>query len=42
MKKAWITRVTGLDGSYLTEPLLAKGDEVHDIQHRASLINGGA
>jgi GDPmannose 4,6-dehydratase len=42
MKKAWITGVTGQDGSYLAEPLLAKGDEVHGIQHRASLINGDA
>ncbi|MDD4179400.1 MAG: GDP-mannose 4,6-dehydratase [Candidatus Margulisbacteria bacterium] len=43
MKKALITGITGQDGSYLTELLLAKGYEVHgivrrvafeDIQHR--------
>jgi GDPmannose 4,6-dehydratase len=42
MKKALITGVTGQDGSYLTELLLAKGDEVHGIRRRASLINGDA
>jgi GDPmannose 4,6-dehydratase len=37
MKKALITGVTGQDGSYLTELLLAKGYEVHAIVRRAAL-----
>ncbi len=39
MKKALITGVTGQDGSYLAELLLAKGYEVHGIKRRTSLIN---
>jgi GDPmannose 4,6-dehydratase len=39
MKKALITGITGQDGSYLAELLLAKGYEVHGIIRRASLIN---
>jgi GDPmannose 4,6-dehydratase len=40
-KKALITGVTGQDGSYLAELLLAKGYEVHGIKRRASLFNTG-
>jgi GDPmannose 4,6-dehydratase len=39
MKKALITGVTGQDGAYLSELLLAKGYEVHGIKRRSSLIN---
>jgi len=39
MKRALITGVTGQDGSYLTELLLAKGYEVHGIKRRTSLFN---
>ncbi len=39
MKKALITGITGQDGSYLTELLLAKGYEVHGIIRRASTFN---
>src|SRR5260370_34753164 len=38
-KRALITGVTGQDGSYLTEFLLAKGYEVHGLLRRASLFN---
>jgi len=38
-KKALITGITGQDGAYLAEFLLAKGYEVHGIKRRASLIN---
>jgi GDPmannose 4,6-dehydratase len=38
-KRALITGVTGQDGSYLTELLLAKGYEVHGLIRRASLFN---
>lgn len=38
-KKALITGVTGQDGSYLAEFLLAKGYEVHGIIRRASTFN---
>jgi len=38
-KRALITGVTGQDGSYLAELLLAKGYEVHGIKRRASLLN---
>ena len=42
-KKALITGITGQDGSYLTELLLAKGYEVHGIVRRtAALIADGA
>ena len=39
MKRAIITGVTGQDGAYLADFLLAKGYEVHGIKRRASLIN---
>jgi GDPmannose 4,6-dehydratase len=39
MKKALITGITGQDGSYLAESLLAKGYEVHGIIRRASTFN---
>ncbi|EKN3947610.1 GDP-mannose 4,6-dehydratase [Yersinia enterocolitica] len=39
MKKALITGVTGQDGSYLAEFLLAKGYQVHGIQRRSSSFN---
>ncbi|WP_200807869.1 GDP-mannose 4,6-dehydratase [Demequina sp. NBRC 110056] len=38
-KKAFITGVTGQDGSYLAELLLAKGYEVHGLIRRASTFN---
>lgn len=41
MKKAFITGITGQDGSYLTEFLLAKGYEVHGIIRRSSSFNTG-
>lgn len=40
-KKAFITGVTGQDGSYLAEFLLFKGYEVHGIIRRASTFNTG-
>ena len=40
-KKALITGITGQDGSYLAELLLAKGYEVHGIVRRASTFNRG-
>ena len=39
MKKALVTGITGQDGSYLAELLLAKGYEVHGIIRRASTFN---
>jgi GDPmannose 4,6-dehydratase len=41
MKKALITGITGQDGSYLAELLLAKNYEVHGIIRRASTFNTG-
>ena len=38
-KTALITGITGQDGSYLAEFLLAKGYEVHGVKRRASLFN---
>ncbi|HOB73820.1 MAG TPA: GDP-mannose 4,6-dehydratase [Phycisphaerae bacterium] len=38
-RKALITGITGQDGSYLTEFLLAKGYEVHGIIRRSSSFN---
>jgi GDPmannose 4,6-dehydratase len=38
-KVALITGVTGQDGAYLAELLLAKGYEVHGIKRRSSLFN---
>jgi GDPmannose 4,6-dehydratase len=41
MKKALITGITGQDGSYLAELLLAKGYDVHGLIRRASTFNTG-
>ncbi len=38
-RRALISGITGQDGSYLTELLLAKGYEVHGIVRRASTFN---
>jgi GDPmannose 4,6-dehydratase len=38
-KKALITGITGQDGSYLADLLIAKGYEVHGIRRRTSLFN---
>lgn len=38
-KKAFITGITGQDGSYLAELLLEKGYEVHGLIRRASTFN---
>jgi GDPmannose 4,6-dehydratase len=39
MKKAIVTGITGQDGAYLAEFLLAKGYEVHGIKRRSSSFN---
>lgn len=39
MKIALITGITGQDGAYLSELLLAKGYDVHGIKRRSSLFN---
>ncbi len=39
MKTALITGITGQDGAYLAEFLLAKGYKVHGIKRRSSLFN---
>jgi GDPmannose 4,6-dehydratase len=39
MKTALVTGITGQDGAYLAEFLLAKGYEVHGIKRRASSFN---
>ena len=39
MKTALITGITGQDGAYLAELLLAKGYQVHGLKRRASLFN---
>jgi GDPmannose 4,6-dehydratase len=39
IKKAIITGITGQDGAYLTELLLAKGYEVHGTYRRTSSVN---
>ena len=39
MKRALITGITGQDGSYMAELLLAKGYEVHGLIRRASTFN---
>lgn len=39
MKRALISGITGQDGSYLAELLLAKGYEVHGLVRRASTFN---
>src|SRR5260370_9478504 len=38
-KKALISGITGQDGSFLAELLLAKGYEVHGVIRRASTFN---
>ncbi|MCL5778828.1 GDP-mannose 4,6-dehydratase [Limibaculum sp. FT325] len=40
-RRALITGVTGQDGAYLAELLLAKGYEVHGIKRRSSSFNTG-
>ncbi|MEA2528013.1 MAG: GDPmannose 4,6-dehydratase [Thermomicrobiales bacterium] len=40
-KKALITGITGQDGSYLAELLLAKGYEVHGVMRRSSSFSTG-
>lgn len=39
MKKAFLTGITGQDGSYLAELLLNKGYEVHGLIRRSSIFN---
>jgi GDPmannose 4,6-dehydratase len=39
VKKALVTGITGQDGSYLAELLLAKGYEVHGVVRRSSSLN---
>ena len=39
MKKAFITGITGQDGSYLAQLLLEKGYEVHGLIRRSSTFN---
>ncbi len=39
MKKAFITGITGQDGSYLAELLLEKGYQVHGVVRRSSSFN---
>lgn len=41
MKRAFVTGLTGQDGSYLAELLLAKGYEVHGLIRRSSSFNTG-
>ena len=38
-RKALVTGITGQDGSYLAEFLLAKGYEVHGLVRRSSTFN---
>ena len=38
-RKAFITGITGQDGSYLTEFLISKGYEVHGLVRRVSTMN---
>ena len=40
-RRAFITGITGQDGSYLAELLLEKGYEVHGVVRRASSVNTG-
>lgn len=40
-KCAFITGITGQDGSYLSELLLSKGYEVHGLIRRSSSFNTG-
>ena len=39
MKRAFITGITGQDGSYLSELLLSEGYEVHGLVHRPDALN---
>ncbi len=39
MKRAFITGITGQDGSYLSELLLGEGYEVHGLVHRPDALN---
>jgi GDPmannose 4,6-dehydratase len=39
MKKAFITGITGQDGSYLADLLLEKGYEVHGLKRPSSTFN---
>ncbi len=39
MNKAFITGITGQDGSYLAEFLLSRGYQVHGLIRRASTFN---
>jgi GDPmannose 4,6-dehydratase len=39
MKRAFITGITGQDGSYLSELLLNEGYEVHGLVHRPDALN---
>src|SRR3954464_5391865 len=39
MPRALITGITGQDGSYLAELLMAKGYEIHGIKRRSSSFN---
>jgi GDPmannose 4,6-dehydratase len=41
MKRAFVTGITGQDGSYLAELLLEKGYEVHGVIRRSSTFNTG-
>ncbi len=41
MKRAFITGITGQDGSYLAEFLLEKGYDVHGLVRRSSVSNTG-
>src|SRR5688572_31048444 len=38
-RRAFVTGITGQDGSYLAELLLAKGYEVHGLVRRSSSFN---
>jgi GDPmannose 4,6-dehydratase len=40
-KTAMITGVTGQDGAYLAEFMLAKGYHVHGVNRRSSSFNSG-
>src|SRR5947209_12094545 len=40
-RRAFLTGITGQDGSYLTELLLAKGYQVHGVVRRSSSFNTG-
>jgi GDPmannose 4,6-dehydratase len=41
MKKAFVTGITGQDGSYMIELLLSKGYKVHGLIRRSSTFNTG-